>query len=174
MLPDYLIRFNIALASFKNLYPSPKWSESFKNGLLNDFTFYSSRIEDDKIEYGDTIRFLDNELVAKSKFSSLLDVGNHKDVLKSMIDLFENFDLTEDAIKGSHQQLMRSEHSWDHDFKTELVGNYRHVPVVGRREPLYPNKEYVAHYNLEISMASYVELFERKFGSIDNNQQKTL
>jgi Fic family protein len=173
MLPDYLIRFNTALASFNNQFPRPDWSDSFKNGLLNDFTFYSSRIEDVKLEYGDTIRFLGNELVAKSKLSSMMDVGTHKEVLESLIGLYGNFDLTESSIKGIHKELMKSEHSWDHDFKPELVGEYRNVPVIGRREPLHPNKEYVPHYNLELSMASYVEFFERKFSAIDNNQENT-
>ena len=83
MLPDYLIRFNSALIKFQEKYPRPNWTDDFKKNLLNDFTFYSARVEDESLQYGDTIRFLNNQLVEKAKMKSLLDVSNHKDILSS-------------------------------------------------------------------------------------------
>lgn len=68
---------------------------------------------------------------------------------------------------------MGSELSWEGNYHPSLVGNYRNFPVVGYREPFFSNKEYVAHYNLEISMASYMDLFVRSFERIDNSSNES-
>lgn len=173
MLSDYLIRFNSALEQFQEKFPRPNCSEDFKRNLLNDYSFYSARIEDEKLQYGDTIKFLNNQYVRKGKIKSLLDVSNHKDVLLSVIDRYENFELTEDSIKKVHQDLMNSEISWEVDFKPHLVGNYRNIPIIGYREPFFRNKEYVPHYNLEMVMASYIDSFNGKFEGVDNSNDTT-
>lgn len=173
MLSDYLIRFNSALEKFQEKFPRPNWSDDFKKDLINDYSFYSARVEDEKLQYGDTIRFLNDQLVRKGKMKSLLDVSNHKDVLISVIDRYENFELTEDSIKEIHKDLMSSEISWEKDFKPHLVGNYRNLPTIGYRQPFFPNKEYVPHFNLEIVMASYIDMFNAKFEKIDNSNDET-
>ena len=61
MLPVFLSEFNKVLAKFQEKHPIEKWSVEFKNSLLNDYSFFSARIEDSKLQYGDTIRFLNNE-----------------------------------------------------------------------------------------------------------------
>ena len=172
MLSSYLERFNTALKVFQEKFPRPKWSEEFKSNLINDFSFYSARIEDEKLQYGDTIKFLNGELVRKGKMKSLLDVSNHKDVLESVINRYENFELTEGSIKDIHKDLMSSELSWEVDFKPHLVGNYRNIPTVGYREPHFTNKEYVPHYNIEMVMSSHMDMFNRKFQSIDNSRNE--
>ena len=106
MLSRYLIRFNKALEAFQTRFPRPQWSEEFKSSLVNDYSFYSSKIEDDKLQYGDTIKFLNGELVRKGKMKSLLEVSNHKDILLSLINRYDNFELTEDSIKAIHRDLM--------------------------------------------------------------------
>jgi Fic family protein len=169
MLPPYLIRFNQTLADFQIKFPKQYWTGSFKSSLINDYTFYSSRVEDARLEYGDTIRFLDDQLVKKEKLGSLLDIANHKNVLQSVIDRYDTFELSEDTIKSIHKDLMSSELSWDGKFKPELVGNYRNIPTVGYREPLYPNKEYVPHFNLEFAMPSNLDLMARKFENVNNS-----
>jgi Fic family protein len=58
--------------------------------------------------------------------------------------------------------------AWDTGFKPELVGNYRNVPTVGSRQPFFEDKEYTAHYNLEIIMESWIEQFNNRFSDIDN------
>lgn len=173
MLPDFLHEFNSVLAEFQQLFPRPEWTDEFKTSLIDDFSFYSTKIEEESIEYGDTIRFLRNELVRKGHLKGFLEVNNHRDVLESLISNFEDFELTEEWIKQVHESLMKNELSWEDDFKIELVGQYRNHPVVGHREPFYPNKEYVVHYNLEISMASYVDLFQQKFAHIKNDEEET-
>jgi Fic family protein len=173
MLANFLVRFNTALEKFQEKFPRPNWSDDFKNNLVNDYSFYSARIEDDKLLYGDTIRFLNNQLVKKGKMKSLLDVSNHKDILLSLINNYENFDLTEDAIKSIHRDLMSSEFSWEDEFRPHLVGEYRNIPTVGHREPYFDNKDYTAHYNLGIAMATLIDRFTMKFAAIENSYNET-
>lgn len=173
MLSNYLNRFNIALEKFKEKFPTPKWTNEFKSNLINDYSFYSARIEDDKLQYGDTIRFLNGEMVRKGKIKSLLDVSNHKDVLEAVINRYDTFELSEATIKDIHRDLMSSELAWEVDFKPHLVGKYRNIPTVGYREPFFENKEYVPHYNLDMVMASYMDLFVGKFDNIDNSKDDT-
>jgi hypothetical protein len=152
MLSNHLQRFNKALSNFKTKFPRVAWSEDFKMNLINDYSFYSSRIEDSNLEYGDTIKFLNDEFVKKENLTSLLQINNHKEVLTEILDRYENFELTEETIKAIHKNLMGSELSWNGNFKPELVGNYRNYQVIGYREPFYRNREYNPHYNLEIIM----------------------
>ena len=172
MLSDYLIRFNSALEQFQEKFPRPNWSDVFKINLVNDYSFYSARIEDEKLLYGDTIRFLNDQLVRKGKIKSLLEVLNHKDVLLSVINRYDNFELTEDSIMEIHKDLMSSEVSWEVDFKPHLVGKYRNLPTIGYRQPFFPNKEYAPHYNLEIAMASYIDIFNARFEEINNSKDE--
>lgn len=53
MLPDYLQNFNEALQKFQDKFPKGKWSSGFKESLINDYSFYSAKIEDEKLHYGD-------------------------------------------------------------------------------------------------------------------------
>ncbi len=137
MLSEYLLDFNAALLQFQNKYPRNKWSEEFKDSLINDYSFYSARVEDSKLEYGDTIRFLNNETVRGINFESLLGISEHQSVLKNLLENLENFQLTEEIIKNVHENLMSSPLAWETDFKPELVGNYRNVPTVGSRQPFF-------------------------------------
>lgn len=173
MLSDCLKRFNIALKEFKEKFPRPEWTEEFKSNLLNDYSFYSARIEDEKLQYGDTIRFLNGELVKKGKMKSLLDVSNHKDVLESVINRYDTFELSETTIKEIHRDLMSSELAWEVDFKPHLVGEYRNVPIIGYREPFFKNKEYVPHYNLDMVMSSYIDMFTGRFENINNSKNES-
>ncbi|WP_241479961.1 Fic family protein [Kordia jejudonensis] len=141
--------------------------------MINDYSFYSSKIEDEELQYGDTIRFLNGELVRKSRMKSLLDVSNHKEVLESILNRYDSFELTELSIKEIHKDLMNSELAWETDFNPHLVGEYRNIPTVGYREPHFENKEYVAHYNLEIVMASHIDLFNSHIKNIDNSAVET-
>ncbi|MBF4515551.1 Fic family protein [Flavobacterium sp. ANB] len=168
MLPDYLINFNTALLKFQEKFPRENWSEEFKDSLINDYSFYSARVEDSKLQYGDTIRFLNNESVRGINLDSLLGISEHQLVLKNLLQNLDNFEFTEETIKNVHASLMSSPLSWETDFKLELVGNYRNVPTVGSREPFFENKEYAPHYNLEIIMASYLNLFNSRLNDIDN------
>ena len=173
MLFSYLARFNKALTLFQAQYPLEEWSADFKNNLINDFTFYSARVENDSLQYGDTIRFLNGQLVRKEKMISLLDVGNHKDVLSSFLNRYDRFELTEESIKEIHYDLMSCESAWDVNFRSELVGNYRNIPTVGSREPLDRDKEYAPHYNLEFIMPTHVEQFNWRLKKIDNSTNET-
>ncbi len=63
--------------------------------------------------------------------------------------------------------------AWDLESDVDLAGKFRNFPVVGSREPLYENKEYAPHYNLEIIMSSWLEIFHNSFLEIDNlNEEK--
>lgn len=168
MLPDYLLGFNEALSQFQAKFPRGDWSVDFRNSLINDYSFYSARVEDAKLQYGDTIRFLNDETVRGINFDSLLGILEHQKVLKDLLQNLENFQLSEEVIKNVHACLMESPLSWETNFKPELVGNYRNVPTVGSRQPFFEDKEYAPHYNLEIIMASYVDRFSAIFGDIDN------
>jgi len=175
MLSNPLQRFNEALQKFQIKFPKAIWSDDFKTNLINDFSFFSSRIEDSKLEYGDTIKFLNDEFVKKENLTSLLQINNHKVVLIEILERYEEFEVTEEAIKGIHRNLMSNELSWSGDFKPELVGNYRNYQVIGYREPFYKNREYNPHYNLEIIMGSHIEFFQRMFHEVDNsNEEKHL
>ena len=57
MLPPFQVRFNQALFDFQTKFPKQNWIDVFKSSLINDYSFYSSRVEDVKLEYGDRIMF---------------------------------------------------------------------------------------------------------------------
>lgn len=173
MLSPNLVTFNNSLSDFQSSFPRPNWSNDFKERLINDFSFFSTRLENDKLVYGDTINFLNGQLVKKGKISSLLDVSNHKDVLESIINRYDNFELSEESIKSIHKDLMSSPLSWDADFNPILVGEYRNIPTVGYRQPHFENREYSPHYNLDIIMASHIGMFQNAFDKIDNSEDET-
>ncbi len=173
MLPIFLSEFNKVLAQFQEKHPIEKWSIEFKNSLLNDYSFFSARIEDSKLQYGDTIRFLNNESIRAVNLESLMNVSEHQIVLKNLIDNLTEFQLTEEKIKNIHFSLMSSPTAWETDFKPELVGQFRNFPTIGFREPLYQNKEYAPHYNLEMIVSSYLDLFNAKIENIDNSNFET-
>lgn len=70
MLPDYLLKFNETLSKFQRKFPRVGWTSEFRDSLINDYSFYSARVEDSKLQYGDTIRFLNNESVRGINFNS--------------------------------------------------------------------------------------------------------
>ncbi len=168
MLPNYLLRFNEALLLFQVKFPRLQWSENFSLSLINDYSFYSAKVEDPKLQYGDTIRFLNNETVRGINFNSLMSVSEHQSVLKKVLDNLYNFELTEEFIKSIHRSLMDNPLTWETEFRPELVGNYRNIPTVGSREPFFENKEYAPHYNLDVIMASYVDMFNSRMDCINN------
>lgn len=51
MLPPYLEAFNIALQQFQKQFPREQWDAAFTLSLVNDFTFFSSRVEGDKLKF---------------------------------------------------------------------------------------------------------------------------
>lgn len=168
MLPNYLLKFNKALSDFQEKFPRQDWTLEFRNSLINDYSFYSARVEDSKLQYGDTIRFLNNETVRGINFSSLMGIADHQSVLKNLLDTLGDFSLTEEKIKDLHRCLMNSEMAWETEFKPELVGNYRNVPIEGSRKPFFKNKVYAPHYNLEMIMTTYVDMFNGRISDIDN------
>lgn len=168
MLPDYLLKFNKALSDFQEKFPRDQWTQEFRNSLINDYSFYSARVEDAKLQYGDTIRFLNNETVRGINLNSLMGVSDHQTVFKNLLDTLNGFSLTEDKIKELHRCLMANPLAWESEFKPELVGNYRNVPIEGSREPFFKNKDYAPHYNLDIIMTSYVAMFNDRISDIDN------
>lgn len=171
MLPDFLLKFNEALSNFQKKFPIKDWTPEFRNSLINDYSFYSARVEDSKLQYGDTIRFLNNESIRGINFNSLLGISDHQEVLKNLLDSLNNFSLSEDSIKEVHRSLMNNPMAWEVEFKPELIGNYRNIPTVGSRQPLFENKEYIAHYNLEKVMGTWIEMFNDRFSDIDNSTE---
>ena len=168
MLPNYLVKFNDALLKFQEKYPRKKWSVEFENSLINDYSFYSSRVEDAKLQYGDTIKFLNNETVRGINLTSLVGISDHQNVLKSLLGNLKDFRLTEKTIKEIHRSLMESPFAWENEYKPEWVGAYRNISVVGSREPFFENKEYAPHYNLEFIMATYIDMINDRVEDIDN------
>ena len=49
MLPDYLLKFNKALSDFQEKFPRQEWTPEFRDSLINDYSFYSARVEDSKL-----------------------------------------------------------------------------------------------------------------------------
>lgn len=175
MLPIYLSNFNKALSEFQHKFPRNNWSETFRLSLINDYSFYSSRVEDAKLQYGDTIRFLNNETIRGVNFNSLMGVSDHQMILKGLLDNLQEFNFTEEGIKNIHASLMANPLAWETEFKPRLVGDYRNVPTVGAREPHFENKEYAPHYNLEIIMSSFIDSFTSRLNDVDNEiEQKHL
>jgi len=134
MLLPCLERFNRVLFDFQQKFPKAQWDESFKQDLINDFAFFSSRIEDPELKYGDTIKFLNDEFVNKEKLTSFLQLSDHQQVLSEIIGTYENFQLSEESIKNLHRNLMGSELSWNGDFKTfgDIFGK-RHGTIYGTK-----------------------------------------
>lgn len=176
MLPDFLSSFNDTLDEFNTRFPRQAWTKEFKNDLINDYSFYSARIEDAKLQYGDTIRFLNNEVVRLANLSSLFGITEQQALLTKLIDSLDNasnFVLSEELIKQLHQSLMESPFAWQSDFRPELVGNYRNIPVVGLREPFFEDKDYCSHFNLEVVMPSHIDIFNNRIRQIDNSKYET-
>jgi Fic family protein len=169
MLPDYLKEFNNVLVLFQKKYPRNEWTSEFQDSLINDYSFFSARVEDSKLQYGDTIRFLNNETIRSVNFNSLLGISEHQSVLKGLIENLKDFKFSEETIKNVHACLMNSPLAWETDFKPELIGNYRNVPTVGSRQPFFEDKEYAPHFNLGIIMSSHVDLFNHRLNDIDNS-----
>ncbi|WP_277016538.1 Fic family protein [Flavobacterium lindanitolerans] len=169
ILHDYLEAFNKTLEKFQKKFPVSEWTEKFKTDLINDFSYYSSRVEDENITYGSTIKFLNDEIVPKTNLKSLLNVSHHKEVLEGLLCHLENFALTEEKLKGIHKHLMSDPNAWEVDFEPHLVGNYRNLPTIGHREPFYPNKEYADHFNLEHLMESHLYHLVHDVDHIDNS-----
>lgn len=71
MLPAYLIKFNEVLSDFQTSFPKSKLTQEFTASLINDYSFFSARVEDPKLDCGDTIRFLNIESVHGINFDSL-------------------------------------------------------------------------------------------------------
>lgn len=170
MLPDYLVNFNSILKEFQDKFPVPTWSPQFRNSLINDYSFFSARIEDAKLQYGDTIRFLNAETIRSVNLPSLLGISEHQKTLSRLLNNLEEFDISELTIKNIHKSLMNNKFAWDGEYKAELVGEYRNFPTVGSRLPFFENKQYAPHYNLDIIMASYIDMFKSRFNAINNLQ----
>ncbi|MFM9984975.1 MAG: Fic family protein [Flavobacteriales bacterium] len=168
MLLPSLEEFNQALEDFRSHYPLKEWTNEFSESVLNDFSFFSSRLEDPNLQYGDTIRFLNNEVVNTFRVDSFHAVSEHKAVLSELMKNLEHFELTEQSIQAIHRSLMSSPLAWETEFKPDLIGNYRNEPAMGSRQPFFVNKEYVPHYNLEIVMASWLPRWNNAFDEIDN------
>lgn len=62
---------------------------------------------------------------------------------------------------------MKYPFAWETDLNPNLIGNYRNVPTVGSRQPFFENKEYAPHYNLEMIMASHIDIFNNQLKDID-------
>jgi Fic family protein len=169
MLPDYLVNFNSILKEFQDKFPVQSWSPEFRNSLVNDYSFFSARIEDSKLQYGDTIRFLNAETIRSVNLPSLLGISEHQKTLSSLLNNLDEFNISELTIKSIHKSLMNSKFAWDGEYKAELVGQYRNFPTVGSRLPFFENKQYAPHYNLEIIMASYIDMFKARFNDVDNS-----
>lgn len=168
MLPDYLVNFNSILKEFQDKFPVQTWSPEFRNSLVNDYSFFSARIEDSKLQYGDTIRFLNAETIRSVNLPSLLGISEHQKTLSSLLNNLDEFNISELTIKSIHKSLMNSQFAWDGEYKAELVGQYRNFPTIGSRLPFFENKQYAPHYNLEIIMASYIDIFKDRFDDINN------
>ena len=168
MLPDYLLEFNKTLKCFQEKFPLSNWSLEFKNSLINDYSFFSARIEDSKLQYGDTIRFLNDETIRAVNLSSLLGVSEHQKTLSNLLETLSEFEISDESIKNIHINLMSSPFSWDYEYKKEQVGEYRNFPTKGSRSPYFEDKIYAPHYNLEIIMSSYIDIFKNRLNDINN------
>lgn len=91
-------------------------------------------------------------------------------MLKNLVDKLNNFELTEKTIKEVHASLMESPFAWESEFKTELVGKYRNIPITGSRQPFFNNKEYAPLFNLEFIVPSYLDIFNSQLSDIDNSK----
>jgi hypothetical protein len=50
MLTKSLTAFNTALLKFQIKFPKETWSQEFKDSLINDYSFFSARVEDSKLK----------------------------------------------------------------------------------------------------------------------------
>ncbi len=128
MLPDYLSEFNKTLKCFQEKFPLSNWSLEFKNSLINDYSFFSARIEDSKLQYGDTIRFLNDETIRAVNLSSLLGVSEHQKTLSNLLETLSEFEISDESIKNIHINLMSSPFSWDYEYKKEQLSTNKCKP----------------------------------------------
>lgn len=45
MLPDYLASFNNNLRRFQKQFPVKRWSQQFRESLINDYTFFLQELK---------------------------------------------------------------------------------------------------------------------------------
>ena len=124
-----------------------RWGEKEKEVIRNNFTYHSTKIEGLTLTYGQTIKFLkDNIVRVGMRMKDVYDLKNHRDVLDKIFSAFEETSLTEQTIKNLHGELMKDDAQWEvQDALLAPAGHYK----TEDNFTLRPNGQY--HMYLEYS-----------------------
>lgn len=106
---------------------SGNWGDEEKEIIKTNFTYHSNKIEGLTLTYGETIRFLkDNIIRPGMKLKDVYDLKNHKEVLDQIFNSFEETKLSEETIKKLHGELMKDDAQWEvQDVYLAPAGQYK-------------------------------------------------
>jgi Fic family protein len=145
-----------------------RWGEKEKEAIKNNFTYHSTKIEGLTLTYGQTIKFLkDNIVRVGMKMKDVYDLKNHRDVLDKIFSAFEDTSLSEQTIKNLHGELMKDDAQWEvQDALLAPAGQYK----TEDNFTLRPNGQY--HMYLEYSKvpAAVRTLIEETQRQLDQGQ----
>lgn len=155
-LDNLLTHLQSLQIDFISRFPRNQWTSEFKENLKNDFIFYSTHIEGNKISYGDTIQFLKEGLISSnSSLKDITDLANHKQILEKVFSLHPFRKITENDIKEIHRELMKDIVQWGNVSDAyNIAGDYRQDQRFGARENGF--KEYLDFHKIRQAMKQLV------------------
>jgi Fic family protein len=130
MDPELLAKFHLLVGlhqTYVNAGSFSNWGEKEKEAIRNNFTYHSTKIEGLTLTYGQTIKFLKDNIVRTGmKMKDVYDLKNHRDVLNKIFSAFEETSLSEQTIKSLHGELMKDDAQWEvQDALLAPAGHYK-------------------------------------------------
>ena len=163
-------QLNILKKELDRVFPKQYGDDKFKEDLKINFTFYSNRIEGNKLSYGETIRYLKEGLVSKSaSIRDIADLKNHKEILDKIFEVYDTFNISVDTIKEIHKELMRDPEQWGGGIIDAIQGpgKYRQEEVGTETEEGYI--EYISLFEVPEAMRTLVEDVNKQLMELDIN-----
>jgi Fic family protein len=127
---ELLVKFQLLIGlhhTYLNAGAFSRWGEKEKEAIRNNFTYHSTKIEGLTLTYGQTIKFLKDNIVRPGmKIKDVYDLKNHRDVLDKIFSAFEETNLSEQTIKNLHRELMKDDAQWEvQDALLAPAGHYK-------------------------------------------------
>ncbi|MBT1710299.1 hypothetical protein KK062_18780 [Fulvivirgaceae bacterium PWU5] len=163
---ELLAKFQLLVRLHKtylNAFSFSHWGEKEKEAIRSNFTYHSTKIEGLTLTYGETIKFLKDNIVRTGmKMKDVYDLKNHRDVLNKIFSAFEETSLSEQTIRSLHGELMKDDAQWEvQDALLAPAGHYK----TEDNFTLRPNGQYYMYLEYQ----RYKGLFERWWRRLSSN-----
>src|SRR6187402_1400464 len=165
-LPDSLQKLNYLHSLYTQHGSFAAWSNAEQEEIKSNLTYHSNKIEGLTLTYGETIRFLKDNLVKPGiKIKDLYDLKNHQEVLGKIFAAYDQIDLSEQTIRGLHAELMKDDAQWEvQDAELAPAGHYKINDNFTYRPGGY--HMYLPHADVPEAMA---KLISETFFLLNNN-----